>query len=686
MAWQQRPAVIEPVRPLVYGISTMHQTTTTVPPGSGNVQFTLPEFGQPQTRSFPIAVVSAPHEASKPTAPTATIEELTARAESVLETLLVAGSPLAVAYSAGKDSSLVMNLVLVVAARLASRGVALPPIVVSHSDTLCETPEVSAHAAKEMEKIREYAAKHSLDVTVEVAHPLLTDQWPVRVIGGRGLPTFASSSSRDCSINLKVRPQLKLRKRILKDLKKNNRGMLETVTCLGTRFSESTTRGNNMRDRNESAEMVRRGVDANGKSAGLFLSPIADWTSDDVWEYLGMARAGAIPAYSDFEETFRIYTAGMATSCVIVAEDMVKAMKSSRPCGARTGCYICTAVSVDQSMENMIAADERYHYMRGLNEFRNFLVNTRWDMARRSWLGRTINNGYVRIGADAYSPAMMEELLKYALTIDAVEKSAARRAGVQPRFVMVNIEQLFAIDAMWSLQAFHPPFHALKIYRDIENGARYPVPKVEEFEQPKEMPSRYLYVGADWDHGEKLAYTGLRSAIHELVAMDSAGCMGNKELADGRSVLDINTGTMMQVEVETAYFVLDEELDDLLVKYHDNPKCNPTVAYYHYIGLGLLSVKSGMQGEIDSMLRRSNFKVREGIAGEVDIEKLLARSISAKEAGAGAVPAGQRKKTAKGKGATVAVTAPLDFDGETAGDSDSDMLYASTETDLLEPA
>jgi len=580
-------------------------------------------------RAFPVEVVTFQQPSA--CAVWVTVEDLTTRAEEVIGALLVKGHPIAVAFSAGKDSSVVLNLVLSVAKGLVSKGVALPPIVVAHSDTMVESPEMTAYAAKEMASVRRFASKHRLNVAVEIARPLLTNQWPVRVIGGRGLPTFASSANRDCTISLKIQPQKKLRKQLLKRLAADGSGALECITLLGTRFEESTSREGRMRERGESGQEVRRGVDENGKSAGLFLSPIADWTSDDVWEYLGSARSGDIDSYSDFEETFRIYTAGMSTSCVIVAEDMHKAMKASRACGARTGCHVCTAVAVDKSMENMIASDERYHYMRGLNQFRNFLVNTRWDMGRRAWLGRTINNGYVRIGADAYSPAMMEELLKYALTIDAVEKSAARAAGVRPRFQMVNLEQLFAIDAMWSLQAFHRPFHALRIFRDIEDGARYPVPEVAEFEKPKDMPSRHLYVGADWDQGEDLAYTGLRSVVHEMVAADSAGCMGMKELADGRSVLDINTGEMMEIDVESASYFLYEWFDEVMKDCHDNPAALPTVAYDKYIGLGALSVKQGMQGEIDSMLRRSNFKIREGLAGQVDVSNLMERTISQKE-------------------------------------------------------
>lgn len=565
----------------------------------------------------------------------ADIEGKIARAEGVMTRLLKQGRPVAVSWSAGKDSSLVLSLLLCAAAKLAAEGVPLPPIVVTHADTLVENPEMSLYARNEMVHVRRFAAEHRLDVTIEIAYPNLASQWAVRVIGGRALPTFPGTN-RDCSQDFKVSPMKRLRKQVLKRLQGVGKALPEPVVLIGTRYEESAERARNMRERGESDIEIRRGIDENGKESHLFLSPIAYWTTDDVWEYLGMARAGVIQSYSNFEETFRVYSDSMATSCVIVAEDMYKAMKASKACGARTGCAVCTAVTNDKTMENMLAYDERYAYMRGLNQLRNFLSNTRWDMDRRSWLGRTINKGYVKIAADAYSPAMMEELLKYALTLDAVERQASRAAGLhKPRFQLVGNEQLLAIDAMWSLQAFHRPFHALKIWRDVQNGARFHVPEVPMFTRPKEMPARYLWVGQDWEDGHQMAYTGLRSAVLGMASMDGngEGCMGTKELNDGRSVMAMNTGEMLSFDMESAYFVMEDWLEELLREYHDKPSVCPTSGYHYYVRLGCMSVKAGMEGEIDSMLRRSSFKVREGIDGQIDVYTLWARGISAEEAG-----------------------------------------------------
>ncbi len=556
------------------------------------------------------------------------VEERVERAVGALTTLLRHGYPVCVSWSAGKDSSTLLNLVLTAAAKLKQQSEPVPPIVVTHADTMIENPEMTLYARNEMVMVREFARRKGLNVKIEVSQPNLTSQWSVRVIGGRALPPFPGTN-RDCSWDWKLAPMKRLRKAVLKHLG-DQVGDKEPVVLIGTRYDESQVREHNMRERGESDVEVRRGVDENGKPSHLFLSPIAWWSADDVWEYLGMVRAGAIQGYSDFEDTFRVYADAMGTSCVIVAEDMSKSMKSSKACGARHGCSLCTVASTDQSMENMLATDERYGYMRGLNQLRNFLAATRWDMSRRSWLGRTIEDGYVRIGPDAYSPAMMEELLRYALTIDVREQQAARALGIRARFQLVNVEQLFAIDAMWSLQAFHKPYHALHIYKQICDGARWDVPQVVAATRPKTMPERYLWVGSDWEEAPG-RYSGLNSAIHQMVAIDSVGCMGTRTLADGRAVMDVNTGEMMEIDVETAMFVLDD-LPRYLER-HDSASAHPTEAYFHYLQLGMLTIKAGLQGEVDKILRRSDFKVRNNLWGAVDHSELLKRSVSKEEAG-----------------------------------------------------
>ena len=611
------------------------------------------------------------------------IEGKIERAEKVLTNIMRKGMPVCVSWSAGKDSSVVLNLLLSAASKMTQRGEPVPPIVVTHADTGIENPDVLLYARHEMTLVKNFAREHQLQVRIDISHPNLSDQWAVRIIGGRSLPPFPGTN-HDCTQDWKIKPMAKLRKRVLKELQAHSAnidGTLlappEPVVLIGTRYSESAERQKNMRERGESDIEIRRGLDANGKPSHLFLSPIAFWETDSVWEYLGMAQAGAFPAYSDFKETFRVYADAMGTSCVIVAEDMSKANKAAKACGARHGCSLCTAVGEDKSMQNMLAFDARYAYMKGLNQLRNFLVNTRWDMDRRTWVGRTITDGYIRIAPDAYSPSMMEELLRYALTIDVVEQNAAARAGVRPRFRLVNMTQLFAIDAMWSLQAYHRPYHALKIYDDVyEKGMRYPVPTVAAFERVKEMPSRYLHVGANWDEGFENTYTGLRCVIQDLVQRDGDGCMGNRTLPSGKTVMAINTSAMLEFDMEGALFVLDD-LDKLICEHHDNPKSSPTTAYHHYARLGIMSIKAGMEGEVDSMLRRSNFKVRNGLAETPDLQALWARAVTAEEAGRTAPVNGKKRPTGQNASLSTLFANMLDAE-EDAGEVDAGITDAPT--------
>jgi 3'-phosphoadenosine 5'-phosphosulfate sulfotransferase (PAPS reductase)/FAD synthetase len=602
------------------------------------------------------------------------VESLIARAEATLTKVLERGMPVCVSWSAGKDSSCVLNLLLSAASKMADAGRKTPPIVVTHADTLVESPAMVEYARAEMDGVRAFAKEHNLDVSIEISEPHLADTWAVRIIGGRALPPFPGTN-RDCSTSWKVLPMQRLRKKVLKRLQEHcaTGEELEPVVLLGTRYDESSTRAANMAERGESDTEIRRGVDEKGKASHLFLSPICWWSTDNVWEYLGMARAKAIPAYSNFEETFRVYADSMNTTCVIVAEDMSKSMKSSKACGARTGCWSCTAVGKDQSMENMLEKDDRYAYMRGLNQLRNFISNTRWDAERRSWLGRTINDNHIRIAPDAYSPAMMEELLRYSLTLDVQEQERARTAGEKPKFQIISLESLIAIDAMWSLQAYHRPFHALSIYDEVyQQGKRFPVPEVSVYPRWKEQKPLYFNVGPDWDEGHDWDCTGLRNIVLEAVRHDGDGCMGNRTLSNGKSVLGINTDEVFSVDPESAALILELELPDLLREHAATPKPS-TAGYMYYVGMGTIAVRSGKESEIDEILRRSAFKFRHDLAGQVDHRQLVAMAVTAEQAGLTETVNGKTRKRGAAGSKSVLVT---DLDMASSDEPQDEMPMA----------
>lgn len=181
-----------------------------------------------------------------------------------------------------------------------------------------------------------------------------------------------------------------------------------------------------------------------------------------------------IETYSDFSETLQFYRDAGGSSCAVVGDMRMteNAAKQPRGCGARSGCWTCVRVKSDRSAEQMIESDpERYGFMRPLNRLRNFIANTQYDWTSRNYLGRTIDaNGNVAVGADVYSPTMLENLLRYTLTAQRREEAAAARAGIAPRFTIMGFRELVAIDAQWSMYGIHKPFHALKVFFEVMDG------------------------------------------------------------------------------------------------------------------------------------------------------------------------------------------------------------------------
>lgn len=531
-------------------------------------------------------------------------------------------TPVSVAWSGGKDSSVLLDLVLQAAILAKERG-ASPYILVTNGDTQIENPEIASYVERESEKIMMFAEKHGIRLDYHVASPRLNDGWAVKIIGGRALPSFPNNNS-DCTTDWKILPMARLRKHLMSAISEST-GQ-EVITMVGTRYSESVARGKNMAERGDSHEHATR------NNAGDLIYPIiADFDTDDVWEWVGMTRSGLIDSYSDFNDLRRLYSDAAGGVCVVIADSISEGTKNTKSssCGSRFGCITCVKVKEDKSLNNMIALDEKqYGYMKGASQLRDFLVKTQWDFDRRQWVGRTVDDhGLVAIRPDVYSPDMLLDLLRYALTIDHDERKASQEAGlVSPRFELVSLKSLVAIDALWSLQGFHKPFQAIKEFIDItEKGIRYDVPDVPQYDRQPMPQTRFLYTG---DY-EKMGFmSGLRDPLLEMVGEGS--CKTTKILKNGKVVLDIETEATFNVDLESAVMALDFEADRLLEK---NSRASDhrglTEGYRWWVRMGVISLSPQQVSIHDGILKRTELKELMGIAGpNVTIESLSAKIIA----------------------------------------------------------
>jgi hypothetical protein len=105
-----------------------------------------------------------------------------------------------------------------------------------------------------------------------------------------------------------------------------------------------------------------------------------------------------------------------------------------------------------------------------------------WDTCMRLALAAVLNvaralkpsgqpERYKSYGPDAYSPEYVQDLLRYALTIDRDEAIAAANLGIERRFQIVSPRAPIAIDAMWFLQAYTLPFKALAALKRNSAGS-----------------------------------------------------------------------------------------------------------------------------------------------------------------------------------------------------------------------
>ena len=604
------------------------------------------------------------------------------RAIAQFRELYADGEVLYFATSFGKDSTTTLNLGIEAALREQAAGRPVPPIIVHHSDTTVENPAVRAYADRMIEHMERFRERTGLDIRVQVAQPLLKAQWPVQILSGRRKPVFANSSSRTCSVDYKKAPSDRLRSRLRDGLREE--GFAEMpITVLGTRFDESAGRQARMRDRGEGAhvnDIYENEEEPRGKRIDRTFAPIAEWTTDNVWEYL--ANAGNERAYASFaphfDETVEVYKDAMG-ECVIVGA--AKGPKSSA-CGARHGCWACTVSgATDKSMENMLVQPQ-HAYMQGLNDLRNWLEATQADYSLRRWIKREDPDitGHITIIPGDYSADTTRFLLSVMLSLDAQERERAavfREAvaagrvdddpGVRairaegsspavearvaryvedmqtPRFHLITPEILVAIDYTWSVDALHPPFEAMRVYDEVVRQAqRVFAPVFPERRKDKVPPKLYhpvqplpgTPVGI---HGAatELAlgeFNDLYQVVHPEgpdVRVDGKP-VNNRPLLEAERRAALPYSESFEVDPEGAAMFLEFEIDYALKVNADfhaghNPFLSRTEAALTYSRMGILSVNNVATTEM--MIRRGQWWEQNGLAGDVPIETIRSRCI-----------------------------------------------------------
>ncbi|WP_281645543.1 phosphoadenosine phosphosulfate reductase family protein [Parendozoicomonas sp. Alg238-R29] len=512
-----------------------------------------------------------------------------------------------IAASMGKDSSVMTSIVLNAAVEYQAQGLVLPYLVVCSGNTLLENPVIDAYARAELAKVEVFIHKHNLPARVEIAEPGTSNNYLLNLIGGRTIATLPDNDDAKCSNMMKVEPITRQKKRIFKEL-----GIDKTCTLVGTRFDESAARGDAMEQRSDSPiEPVNSKAGKTDKKGRplkpeYVLSPIAHLSLDDIYYYIAMVRNDWVKAYSGFNELVEVYKEGEGGECMVNAYANGKA--KSTGCGARFGCHICLRVQDDKSMNNMLTHEdtrEKNAYMQPLANFRTALKAWHYDPARRNWLARTLNSdGSVNIKPNAYSPEFCEQLMMWALSIDADEYMATNGS---PRFTLLRLVDVLAIDVLWNRYGYQQGLHAcylwLKVNRD---GERWYPP-----EEPDVFPSRPFPPEVSVPYADR-EFDGIFSGFRDLSMMAAGYDEMPYQSSKGDSFMACNTGDEFSIDERAAEEFFGFEVEWAVERFHDF--CiNPTSAYRYLMRLGVVQIKKGDHAEQERMLRMANQIWRSGL-------------------------------------------------------------------------
>ena len=268
--------------------------------------------------------------------------------------------PWIVAYSGGKDSTLLLQLAWEIVAAVPTDAPRRPIYVVSN-DTLVESPLVIRHLRRSLDVIREAVRDTGLPITIKVTEPCIDQTFWVNVIGRGYIPP--TRNFRWCTDRMKIAPTNDL---IYKLVLAHQRAIL----LVGTRKSESQNRGRAMTERGVTATTMN--PHSTIPNCRMF-APLADLRDDDVWKIL-MQRTP--PWGGSHRDLITLYRNAGGGECPLVLSN-----EDAPSCGTtspRFGCWTCTVVQKDRSMRGLIdAGHEDEDTLEALAEFREWLIELR---------------------------------------------------------------------------------------------------------------------------------------------------------------------------------------------------------------------------------------------------------------------------------------------------------------------
>lgn len=354
--------------------------------------------------------------------------------------------PWVIGFSGGKDSTATLQLVWYALSELPSEELNNKVYVIA-SDTLVETPMIVDHIDESLRRINEAANEQHLPIEAHKVVPKLTETFWVNLIG-RGYPA-PTQRFRWCTERMKINPA----NRFILD-KAAEFG--EVIMVLGARKTESSSRAQVMRNNKKDPGSLLR--QHHSLSRAKVYTPVEEFTTDDVWTYLLQSSS---PFGNNNRDLAALYFTAQSGECPLVID------KTTPSCGnSRFGCWTCTVVTRDKSMEAMI--DNGQEWMIPMLEFRDWLSETQDPTKKHIFRDFKRRNGKItvvdgKVIPGPYRKDVRKEMLRRLLKAQQI----VRQYGPNPTEELIKEDELHEIRRIW--QAEFPDWEdsVPKIYEEV---------------------------------------------------------------------------------------------------------------------------------------------------------------------------------------------------------------------------
>lgn len=350
--------------------------------------------------------------------------------------------PWMIGFSGGKDSTLLCCLVIEMLQRLTPDKRTKTVYIVT-SDTMVENPIVRDY----MHKMSNLIGKNGKELRIQsdIIYPKVEDTFWCKVIG-LGYPTPEPPGFRWCTDRLKIQPMNAYTYETIR-----NNG--EVILLLGVRKAESTYRANNIRAREIEGKLL---VPHNDIKNAYIYNPLTEIPNEEVWKFL-LKGDGLSPWGSDNKYLFSLYQGeNLGEEQSVIGE--IDKEKIPVTGNSRFGCWICTMVKEDKSLQTFIDRGETW--LIPLRNFRNWLMGLRSDPNAREYKRR---NGSVyrkpdgTIGQGPFTLETRKEMLRRLLQLEE-----------ETGFSLITIDELKQIDLLWDHEGDLSRRSLVNIYSSVK--------------------------------------------------------------------------------------------------------------------------------------------------------------------------------------------------------------------------